>query len=548
MHRREKGGLDRRRLFQGALSAGLYNVTAGALSGCRPACPPFGQWNNAVGTQSARPSLIMFPTTAGELAGVVRQAETAGKRVRMTGSGHSFSDIALTDDYLLLPGRLDALLDLDRAKLKPAVADDRHLVRAQSGITIRKLNSDLDQRGLALENLGGYDGQTIAGVAMTATHGSGLGYGPIASQIVSLQLVTVGGEVLQIEPTAGITDPQRHAGRLDEDPNVRVRLVQRDDWFDAVTVSLGCMGIVYSVVLRAVTKYWIHERRSIVPWSELARPDGVIDRLIAGKKLSDQGPLDPDHYEIYVNPYPTRRSGAGPDHTCIYTERYRLDAPPPPTSDSAQRGRVGTGNLLANPVARHLAEDTLRSFLDGASGDLLHEFHDGLLEYLEDDDYTDLSYKVFNLGDANRFRVYGIEMAFGLEQTVAATERMFELAAWNESQNRHHTVPVSLRFVAPSRSPLAMQHGRKTCMMEIGMLVGQKGAGALLESYETAFVRDFGARPHWGLDLNVLKSEADVARLYPAWPAWKAVYATLNAKGTFDGRVTDRLGISVRRR
>jgi hypothetical protein len=297
-----------------------------------------------------------------------------------------------------------------------------------------------------------------------------------------------------------------------------------------------------------VTKYWIRERRSIVPWSELARPDGVIDRLIAGKKLNGQGEQDPDHYEIYVNPYTTRRSGSGPDHTCIYTERYRLEAPPLPTSDSAQRGRVGTGHLLANPLARHLAEDTLRSFLDGASGDLLHEFHDGLLEYLEDDDYTDLSYKVFNLGDANRFRVYGIEMAFGLEQTVAATERMFELAAWNESQNRHHTVPVSLRFVAPSRSPLAMQHGRRTCMMEIGMLVGQNGAGALLESYETAFVRDFRARPHWGLDLNVLKSEADLARLYPAWPAWKSVYATLNAKGTFDGRVTDRLGISMRKR
>jgi hypothetical protein len=209
---------------------------------------------------------------------------------------------------------------------------------------------------------------------------------------------------------------------------------------------------------------------------------------------------------------------------------------------------VGTGHLLANPVARQLAEDALRSLLESATGDTLHEFHDGLLEYLEDDDYTDQSYKVFNLGDANRFRVYGIEMAFALEQTVAATERLFKLAEWNESLNRHHTVPVSLRFVAPSRSPLAMQHGRRTCMMEINMLVAQRGAAALLESYETAFIKEFQARPHWGLDLDVLKSEADVARLYPAWPAWKRAYAQLNAKGTFDGRFTDRLGISMKRR
>jgi FAD/FMN-containing dehydrogenase len=536
--------IGRRSTLKGALSVGL---ASSGLGGCYRPCPPFGQWNNAVGTQSATPALIMFPTSAAELVGIVGQAELAKKRVRMTGSGHSFSDIALSDDYLLLPSRLDALLELDRDKLKPAFANDPRLVRTQCGITIRKLNADLDQRGLALENLGGYDGQTIAGVAMTATHGSGLHYGPIASQVVSLQLVTTGGKVLQLEPTDGMTDPKKFSGRLDEDPRIQVSLVQKDDWFDAAVVSMGCMGVVYSMVLRAVTKYWIRERRSIVPWSELAKPDGVIDRLVAGKKLNAQGP-DPDHYEIYVNPYPTRRNGAAADHTCIYTERYRLDSPPTPTADSAKRGKGGTGHLLANPIARHLAEDSLRTFLDAARGDTLHDFHDSLLEYLEDDDYTDLSYKVFNLGDANRFRAYGIEMAFALEQTVAATERLFQLAAWNEAQKRNHGVPVSLRFVAPSRSPAAMQQGRATCMMEIGMLVGQFRAGDLLQSYETTFMREFGARPHWGLDLGILKSEAEVARLYPAWPAWKTVYAQLNDKGTFDGRVTDRLGISMGKR
>ncbi len=382
---------------------------------------------------------------------------------------------------------------------------------------------------------------------MTATHGSGLAFGPIASQVVSLQLVSTGGKVIQIEPTDGITDKKSFSGTLEEDPRIKVRLVQHDDWFYAALVSMGCMGVVYSLVLRAVDKFWIRERRSIVPWSELAGPDGIIDRLVSGKPLNDEG-RSPDHYEIYVNPYTTRRAPAGPDHTCIYTERYRFSTPPVATEDSAKRGRAGIGHLLANALARHVAEESLRTFLDGTSGELLYEFHDGLLEFLEDDDYTDLSYKVYNLGDANRFRVYGVEMAFGLEQTVAATERLFQLATWNEAQKRNHSVPVSLRFVAPSRSPVAMQYGRATCMMEIGMLVGQYGAGALLQSYETTFIREFGARPHWGLDLDILKSEADVARLYPAWPSWKAVYAELNKKGTFDGKVTDRLGISMVKR
>jgi L-gulono-1,4-lactone dehydrogenase len=35
--------------------------------------------------------------------------------------------------------------------------------------------------------------------------------------------------------------------------------------------------------------------------------------------------------------------------------------------------------------------------------------------------------------------------------------------------------------------------------------------------------------------------------LYPRYDAWKAIYLRFNA-GTFDGKVTDRLGISVRPR
>ncbi len=538
----------RRQLFQWAFAASTAASLSGTSNGCTRPCPPaFGQWNNAVGSLGIRPSLLMFPTSPAEIVAVVQQAETSGKRIRMTGSGHSFSDVALTDDYLLLPNRVDGLLAIDRAQLKPGFAEDAHLVRVESGITIRKLNAELDSRGLALENLGGYDGQTVAGVMMTATHGSGLRYGPIVSQVASLQIVCAGGEMLQIEPAQGMTDPAKFPGFLPEDPRIKVRLVQNDDWFDAVTVSMGCMGIVYAVVVRSVDKFWIREQRSLVGWSTLTKPDGPIERLIRGKKLKDDE-RDPDHYEIYVNPYATRRLHPRLDHTCIVTERYRFSTPPPPTPENTVRGRGGTGNLLANPATLHLAENVLRQILDDSRGDALYGFHDGLLDYLEDDDYTDVSYRVFNLGDANRFRAYGIEMAFGIEQTVAATERLFQLAAWHETKNRHHSVPVSLRFVAPARAHLAMQFGRPTCMMEIGALVAAHGAAELLRSYEETYLREFDARPHWGLDLNVLSKEASVARLYPAWPKWKSVYAELNKRGTFNGRTTDRLGISIAQR
>src|SRR5947209_14737660 len=117
--------IGRREWMSGALS--LVGLASGD-AGCVRSCPVLGQWNNAVGTESVRPSLLMFPSEAGEIVGIVQQAEKARKRVRMTGSGHSFSDIALNDDYLLLPSRLDAPLAIDRARLRPAYANDIRLV------------------------------------------------------------------------------------------------------------------------------------------------------------------------------------------------------------------------------------------------------------------------------------------------------------------------------------------------------------------------------------------------------------------------------------
>jgi hypothetical protein len=90
-----------------------------------------------------------------------------------------------------------------------------------------------------------------------------------------------------------------------------------------------------------------------------------------------------------------------------------------------------------------------------------------------------------------------------------------------------------------------MQNGRDTTMMEIGGLVLARGVTDLLSTYEQQFMAEFGARPHWGLDLSILKGFQQVRQLYPHADDWLKVYDALNPLGTFDGHTTDRLGISV---
>ena len=72
---------------------------------------------------------------------------------------------------------------------------------------LRELNRLLDDNGLALSQMGGYDAQTVAGVMSTSTHGSGIEFGPIADSVRSLDLVASGGRVIRIERADGPTDP-----------------------------------------------------------------------------------------------------------------------------------------------------------------------------------------------------------------------------------------------------------------------------------------------------------------------------------------------------
>ena len=82
-------------------------------------------------------------------------------------------------------------------------------MRVESGMRIRELNAHLDVARPRAANMGGYDGQTIAGVISTSTHGSGISFGPIADDVRSLDIVGAGGTMHRIEPPDGITDRPR---------------------------------------------------------------------------------------------------------------------------------------------------------------------------------------------------------------------------------------------------------------------------------------------------------------------------------------------------
>ncbi len=469
-------------------------------------------WRNHTGEQRCDPVEIARPGSLAELRELVSRAEAEGRTVRAAGARHAWSDIALTDGIMVEPDNLASVERVATTAVRAGV-DAAHLVWVGSGTHLRELNPALEDMGLALVNMGGYDAQTIAGVVSTSTHGSGLAYGPFPDAVRSLEVVVSRGRALRIEPADGPTDPASF-----DEPGLE--LVQDDERFFAAVCGLGTLGLLFRVMLEVREKFWLKEVRTLSTW-EKVKSTLTADGVLAGRA----------HYELFVNPYPE----AGGEHRVLVT--VRSDAPEPHDlpPDKTERHPLTelesswhfTGVLLRF-LARHLPRLMVGRF-------------DDTLEEMTDDDYTNISYKVFNIGEANALPADSMELGIAVDgRHVEAVDRILEIAGERRKEGVYHTSPFSLRFVAPSPAYASMMFAQPTMMIELIMVTGSRGEMSLLTGYEDALA-EFGVRPHWG-QINAIEP-GQPAALYPEWGKWMVALADYNDTGVFDSPFTKRVGI-----
>src|SRR3954447_22087911 len=104
------------------------------------------QWRNWSGLESAVPSRVLTPASAEDVVAAVVQARDGGGRVKMVGTGHSFTGIAAPDGVMLSPTGLTGITAVDRH------ADGSGTVTAYAGTQLKHLNATLERLGLSLHN------------------------------------------------------------------------------------------------------------------------------------------------------------------------------------------------------------------------------------------------------------------------------------------------------------------------------------------------------------------------------------------------------------
>ncbi|HEY7413585.1 MAG TPA: D-arabinono-1,4-lactone oxidase [Ktedonobacteraceae bacterium] len=182
-------------------------------------------WSNWSGSVQGTPRLIVRPQSIDELQQMIQHYARTNRHVRVVGAGHSFLPLAQTDDVLLSLDNLQGIEEVDSAN---------GTVTVLGGTRLKLLGEELFKHGLAQENLGDIDVQSISGAISTGTHGTGVTFGTLSTQIAGLTLVTASGDLLECSP--------------ERDPDI----------FKAAQVSLGMLGIIVKVKLRVVPATRLH--------------------------------------------------------------------------------------------------------------------------------------------------------------------------------------------------------------------------------------------------------------------------------------------------
>ncbi|MGH9055892.1 MAG: D-arabinono-1,4-lactone oxidase [Acidimicrobiales bacterium] len=214
-------------------------------------------WTNWAGNQVAAGVTVVRPRDAGEVASAVRDAATTGRRVKATGSGHSFTGIGRPEDVRLVLDALYGIRSIDRAS---------GIVTVGAGTSLRQVSNLLAREGLAMTNLGDIDVQTLAGAISTGTHGTGQTYGGLAAPVVSLEMVLADGSLVSC--SAG----------------------ERPELWSAARVGLGALGVLTAVTLQAVPLFAIRAEEGPMPLDELLER---FDELTGSY----------DHFEAYWFPH-----------------------------------------------------------------------------------------------------------------------------------------------------------------------------------------------------------------------------------------------------
>lgn len=429
-----------------------------------------GTWQNWGRSASVKPLRIERPRTPESVQRAVKAAAAQGLTVKAVGAGHSFTGIAVAPGVLLELDDLQGLVSADAATGR---------VTLLAGTRLHRVPALLAPYGLAMQNLGDIDRQSISGAISTGTHGTGARFGGLATQVVGITMITAAGEFLRIDET------------------------QNAEMLPAAALGLGALGIIVEVTLQCVPAFTLQAIDEPAPLADVL---ATLDERVAAS----------DHFEFYWFP-----------HTDVALTKRQTRLP-----EAARReplpivGKWIDETLLSNGVYRVVC----------ATGRLAPAitppFNRLAVQLTGDRRYTDLSHRVLTQSRTVRFRE--MEYALPAENVVPAFRAVQALIA---RQGWHIEFPIEVRFAQEDDRWLSTAHGRATGYIAVHRY-WRVDPTVYFEAIEQIML-EHGGRPHWG-KLHTLTAE-QLRERYPRFDDFTALRDRLDPERRFANRCLERV-------
>ena len=406
------------------------------------------RWTNWAETVCCRPERIFYPETRDDLVAIVRAARREGKKVRAIGAGHSWCALAATDAYMVCVSRL-------RHVAVDTTDPRRPRVTLESGATVRDVNRELAEHGLALPSNVVLESVEYGGLIATGCHGSGWDMPTLSDFVYAMEVVTATGEV-------------RTFCADTNDPTV----------MDAARVHLGLFGLIYRLTLNVVPTFRVHQVDRRLPMEETICQ---IRDLVTGH----------DYLDLYWWPFSDRIWVKSLDRTTgPRTARPRQSIRSTAVSRLEIEGaRLAYQWMRGTPAATPKTCRRLFNFT-ASRRDCVVDIVDGVhyQKWIE------------------RMKVDCTEFAFPVDPAFArvrqAWSSVIETMRDFASQGRYpFNLTLNARFIKGSRALLSPAVGAEhTCYIEILSYYKTPGWREFAAAVAREWMKLPGARPHWAKD------------------------------------------------
>lgn len=417
----------------------------------------FRNWSHTI---EFRPKSFCKPENEADVISLVKAAARAGTKLRVQGAGHSFSQLLPTEGTL-------ATLD----EVPSAITVNGKSVTVSAGIRLEHLIKELKKRGLGLKNLGSITEQSIAGATATGTHGTGIRFGSLATQIDSLRLVTGTGDIRTITQADG-------------------------DLLEAARMGLGLLGVVTEVTLACVDHFKLEYSAYVTKFDDVLPHISTLvkenERVLMWWLVPPFGPRD---CVIVITKNP-------PGHPAGILGGAQ-DAVAPVAAGLLRALLPQDGNQLA----------MLAATVGVPAAGFKKVWH-------KVDDYEDVL-TIPLLPILHRECEYAVPVA-QTQEALLGMRRVFD------EGDISLRLPVEVRFLAADSTLLSPSRARDVAYIGASTL---ENATEVFERFEP-LMKDLDGRPHWGKNFTLTRSE--VRQMYGAgYKRFCDIRASLDPNGIF---------------